>query len=294
VIRVGPAGWSYDDWEGTVYPRPKPAGFHGLRYLSRFVDCLEVNSTFYALPRRESAAAWAGHLEDRGDFRLLAKVNRDFTHRERADSREELETQAGLFLKALEPLRRARRLSALLAQFPFSFHHDPRSVRRLGLLHGLFGSYPLVLEVRHASWYTPQALSEIRGIGYSLAHVDLPSAWDHPPAWHDPTGPVGYLRLHGRNRAAWFSKDAGRDDKYDYLYSTEEVRGLADRARRLAGEHDQTYVITNNHFSGKAVANALELMAELRGVPVPAPPELLRTFPRLASSARPEGQQELF
>lgn len=300
MIRVGPAGWSYKDWEGAVYPRHKPRGFHPLKFLATFFQCLEINSTFYAVPRAESAANWARQLEGHDEFRLTAKLHRDFTHRERADSQEELARDAARFLDGLEPLVRAHRLAALLVQFPFSFHHGNAQVRWLGRLHGLFGHLPLVLEVRHASWFTPPALDAIRGLGYSLAHIDLPDAWDHPPTWHDPTGPIGYLRAHGRNKASWFARDVGRDAKYDYLYTKAEVGELAERARRLAGSRDETYVITNNHFQGKAVANALEILAELRGNLVPAPAEVVRAFPRLSkitriTDARPRtGQQELF
>ena len=109
-----------------------------------------------------------------------------------------------------------------------------------------------------------------------------------------PPGRLGYLRLHGRNAAAWFDRDAGRDQRYDYLYGPQELEGVVGRIRTLAGAKDETYVVTNNHFGGKAVANALEILASLRGGPVPAPPELLRAFPRLASRARVEGQRDLF
>jgi uncharacterized protein YecE (DUF72 family) len=299
VIRVGPAGWSYPDWEGIVYPRPKPRGFHPLRHLARFVQCLEINSTFYAVPRPDSAANWARLVKDEGDFRLMAKLHRDFTHRDRADSREEIEADARRFLAGIEPLVRAHRLAALLVQFPLSFQHGPSQVRRLGLLHGLFGHLPLVLEVRHTSWFTLPALSAISGLGYSLAHIDLPDAWNHPPAWHEATGPIGYLRLHGRNRETWFARDAGRDARYDYLYTAEEVRELTERARRIASQHDETYVVTNNHYGGKAVVNALEIMAGLRECAVSAPAELARAFPRLEEHAfvvdsNRSGQQELF
>jgi len=294
VIRVGPAGWSYPDWEGVVYPREKPRGFHPLSYLARFVDCLEVNSTFYALPASHSTSRWASLLEGRPDFRLTAKLHRDFTHFDHGNTETDPEKQAAVFLEGLAPLVRTRRLAALLVQFPISFHHGPAEVRRLGWLHAQLGKVPLVLEVRHESWYTPPALAAITGLGFSLAHIDLPPAWNHPPPWHAPTGPVGYLRLHGRNRTSWFDREAGRDARYDYLYSPEELDPLIAKARRLAAEYDETYVITNNHFSGKAVANAIEIRAGLHGHPVSAPPELVKAFPRLAASAQVSGQQELF
>ena len=297
MIRVGPAGWSYADWEGSVYPRHKPADFHPLRFLARYVNCVEVNSTFYAPPRREYAARWAELVSERPDFRLTVKLHRDFTHAgagARTIEPNERETRAAQFLEGIDPLRRRGRLAAILAQFPLSFQHSSKGLRYLGGLHSLFESVPMVLELRHRSWFEPPPLNAICGLGYSLAQIDLPQAWNHPPAQHATPGPLGYLRLHGRNRSAWFDKKSGRDQKYDYLYPPEEIDAMVERTRRLAREHDETYVICNNHFSGKAVANALEILHGLTGTPVPAPRELVEHFPRLARITRPDGQQELF
>jgi len=294
MIRVGPAGWSYADWEGVVYPRRSAPGFHPLRFLSRYVDCIEVNSTFYAIPSVAVVEGWVRALFGVSEFAVTVKLHRDFTHRTRADSPEEFHRQAQAFSEAIEPLRRAKRLRALLVQFPHSFHHGVSEVRRLGRIHAQFGDVPLVLEVRHSSWFTPPAHAVVRGLGYSLAHIDLPSAWDHPPDWHAPTGPIGYLRLHGRNRVAWFDSKAGRDQKYDYLYDEREIAQLANRAKRIAAEHDETYVITNNHFSGKAVVNALELLEQLRGRRQLAPAGLVHAYPRLKDKTLGEGQQDLF
>lgn len=294
MIRVGPAGWSYADWEGRVYPHHKNKDFHPLAFLTRFVDCLEINSTFYRPPAPEHAARWARIATSHPDFRLTAKLFQGFTHDERVEASPERERSVAVFLDGIAPLVRSHRLSALLVQFPVSFRHGPESVRRLGLIKAWFGHLPLVLEVRDASWFEPPGLRAIDGLGYSLAHIDLPAAWNHPPDWHAPIGPLGYLRLHGRNRTAWFQRGAGRDAKYDYLYGEAELDELTAKARRLAGERDETYVITNNHFSGKAVANALEIKARIEDAAVPAPVELVRAFPRLARRTRPEGQRELF
>src|SRR5262249_32003418 len=146
----------------------------------------------------------------------------------------------------------------------------------------------------HASWYTPPALDAVRGLSYSLAYIDLPPAWNHPPDWHAPTGPIGYLRLHGRNGAQWYRRGAERDERYDYLYDDTEVGALARKAEAIAHVHEEAYVITNNHFEGKAVANAFEILATLRGEPVAAPSEIVESFPRLRGRVRVEGQQKLF
>ncbi|MEO6711260.1 MAG: DUF72 domain-containing protein [Planctomycetota bacterium] len=292
MIRVGPAGWSYPDWEGPVYPRPKPRGFHPLAFLSRFVNTIEINSSFYGVPKRENSMHWAELIAHLPEFRFTAKLHQDFTHSARPLA--DLASEVGEFHAGFEPLIQAGRLSALLAQFPLGFRFEPAGAARLSELCSVFARVPLVVELRHASWYEPPGIDLIEQLGCSLAAIDLPEAANHPPAVHPTPGPIGYLRLHGRNAAAWFARDSGRDEKYDYLYTTAEIATLADRARRLAGQHDETFVVTNNHFEGKAVANALELLANLTGARVPAPRSLALRYPELQALTKSEGQAELF
>lgn len=296
MIRVGPAGWSYPDWEGKVYPITKPAGFHPLAHLARYFDCIEVNSTFYATPHGEHTERWAQLVVEHPRFRFFVKLNREFTHASAGDEMhtDAWATKAREFNAAIAPLQRARRLQCLLVQFPSTFLFGKSEVRRLGRLKSLFADAALVLEVRHQSWFTPPALDTLRGLSYSLAYIDLPPAWNHPPPWHAPTGPIGYLRLHGRNREHWFRRESSRDQKYDYLYDREELEPLVRKAERLATMHDEVAVITNNHFAGKAVANAIEIQFLLERDRVSAPAELVDAFPRLREITRSEGQQTLF
>jgi uncharacterized protein YecE (DUF72 family) len=296
VIRVGTAGWSYPDWEGRVYPKRKPPGFHPLQVLSRCFDGVEVNSTFYAEARSEVVAKWAEQVKSEPQFHFIVKLHQSFTH-EHVDLAETapLEFRALAFQSALEPLTRAGILDGVLVQFPTSFHEQPDNVRRLGLIRSLLAELPLILEVRHRSWFEPPAMASIRGLGYSLAHIDLPDAWDHPPKRFAPTGPIGYLRLHGRNRESWFNRDVGRDERYDYLYTPAEVGALAKRADEISQEVDQTWVVTNNHFEGQAFANALEFKWLFNGrQSVPAPDEVVEAFPHLAEITEPRTQGGLF
>jgi uncharacterized protein YecE (DUF72 family) len=298
VIRVGPAGWSYADWEGVVYPRKKPRDFHPLAYLTRFVDCLELNSSFYAAPRADYAERWVELLKPTPGFRLPVKLEQVYTHQPLPDDSpagdRELGRRASEFMAGVEPLRAAGVLSALLVQCPIGFRDTPGARRRLERLEGLFGHLRPVLEVRHRSWFERAPLAFVERLGWSLARIDLPASADHPPQDAPTLGPVGYLRLHGRNDDTWFDARAGRDQRYDYLYSTEQVKQLAATAERIASGHDETYVVTNNHFAGKAVANALELMHALDGRAHLAPVELIETYPRLSETTRPLGQPKLF
>lgn len=296
MIRLGTAGWSYADWECRVYPREKPRGFHPLSFLARYVDCVEVNSSFYALPDPRHVETWGRLVEQRSSFRFTAKLWRALTHESEAD----VARGCAAFRSAFAALEHAGRLAAVLAQFPLSFHDQPANRARLQQLGQGLSGLPLAIEVRHETWFTPEALDFLRGMaGASLVEIDLPdpppgSSARHAPREVPTIGELGYLRLHGRNQAAWFDPRAGRDCKYDYLYDEAELAQLAARARRLAQGRDETYVITNNHFGGQALANAIELRSLLGGETVAAPAELLRSFPRLSRCARAEGQRELF
>jgi len=293
VIRIGPAGWSYADWEGVVYPRPKPRQFHALAYLADYFDCIEVNSSFYAMPRAEHARRWVELVEDRPDFRFLSKLNGAFTHGPGLDERAHA-AAVGAFRAGIEPLATSGKLAALLIQFPVTFRAGAAQVERLERLFDAFSSYPLALELRHASWFEEEHYASLRARKVSLLHIDLPAARDHPPEDVPATGPLEYLRLHGRNRATWFASGVGRDARYDYLYAPDELDQLVARAKRLAGRSDEVYVVTNNHFEGQAIANGLELRAALDAGPVAVPEPLLERFPHLARIAKPHGQQRMF
>jgi uncharacterized protein YecE (DUF72 family) len=100
------------------------------------------------------------------------------------------------------------------------------------------------------------------------------------------TAAGGYLRLHGRNAAAWFDEGAGRDRRYDYLYTDEELRPLAVAARGMAARAQAVYAVANNHFRGQAVVAALKLKHLIQGVEPEAPGELAAAYPGLKGPPR--------
>jgi uncharacterized protein YecE (DUF72 family) len=290
-LRIGPAGWSYADWEGVVYPRPKPRNFHAIPYLGQFFDTIEINSSFYAHPKPEHATRWRELVEELPNFRFTAKLNRVFTHDE-FGSAGSFEQHRGAFSRGIQPI--ADRLGAVLVQFPISFRDAPDSRFRIDRIREAFGEYGLVLELRHSSWFTADALLYIETTNCSLAAIDLPHAANHPPEDSPTPGPIGYLRLHGRNGAAWFDSKAGRDQRYDYLYPPDELTGLVRRAKTIAGGSETTFVVTNNHYTGKAVANALEISYLILGQKAAAPTSMLDNYPHLRPITIGKGQQSLF
>lgn len=294
MIRVGVAGWSYADWKGRVYPRTSNKDFHPLEYLARFFGCTEINSSFYALPKRAFVREWVRRTQAARDFRFAVKLHRDFTH-----GRFE-ERLASDFRMAFEPLAEAARLGAVLAQFHQDFADEPRSRARLLRIASSLGELPLVFELRHLSWFLPGALHFLTEEGLNVAHIDMPgSATTVPTIRPRETlpyflGPLGYLRLHGRNAADWYDPEKERDDKYNWMYSREDAAVFADYARKLDAAGGDAYVITNNHFAGKAVANGLEVLAALTGAPVRGPSEIVATYPELGDVVIPAGQGTLF
>jgi uncharacterized protein YecE (DUF72 family) len=93
--------------------------------------------------------------------------------------------------------------------------------------------------------------------------------------------------MHGRNYQDWFRDKAGRDERYNYLYSLDEIDPWLTRIKQVARQTRETYVITNNHFRGQAVVNALEIKAAVTEELVPAPEPLFTHYPRLKESATP-------
>ena len=98
LIRCGTAGWSYPHWDNIVYPRPKPRGFHGLEYLSHYLDTVEINTSFYRPLRPEIARVWLRKIASNPRFRFTAKLLRRFTHERDAGRAEETACKESLLL----------------------------------------------------------------------------------------------------------------------------------------------------------------------------------------------------
>ncbi len=284
-IRVGPAGWSYDDWAGIVYPSPRPRGFHEATYLADYFDTIELNVSFYRPIDHLTVWKWLERVAHNPRFLFTAKLWQEFTHEGHLTETNEREFRPGM-----ETLRDAGKLGALLAQFPWSFKNENESRAYLRKLANRFKDFPLVVEVRHSSWNDPKFYEWLMEHGIGFCNIDQPVIGRSLRPSEQATAPVGYVRLHGRNYKEWFSEreDSGAE-RYNYLYTEEELEPWAKRIEQVAEDTRLTFVITNNHFQGKAVTNALQLIARLTGKKVKVPPPLLEHFPQLDSIATHEG-----
>jgi uncharacterized protein YecE (DUF72 family) len=270
-IRIGPAGWSYSDWEGTVYP-PHRSKFDPLAYLASFFDTIEINSPFYRIPPPAHAKSWVRRVSANPDFMFTTKIFRGFTH----DAGDLRSGDVNAFRDYLDPLAESDRLGAVLLQYPWSFKNSEESRDRLTRLFSAFDGYPLALEVRHATFQNEDFFHFLEEHNVAWVNVDQPLFHDSVKPSATMTGPLAYVRLHGRNYEKWFAHGETWE-RYNYLYSPEELAPWIDRIREMS-DQKATYVVTNNHFRGQAIVNAVELEAAL-GMEAKMPPQLREAYP---------------
>ncbi len=297
-IFIGTAGFSYKDWEGTVYPKDlKKRKIHPLEYLAQFFDCCEINTSFYGHIKPETGKQWAAIVSAvNSRFLFTAKLNQAFTHSPlpviqstSAETIRPLPEDETLAKAGLDSLANAGRLGALLVQFPISFKNTPENQVYLEQLIQRFSQYPLVVEVRHATWNVPALFSRLAEQGVGFANIDQPILGKSMRPTDHVTSNVGYVRLHGRNYKNWFDSEQ-RNARYDYLYTSAELEGWIERIKAVDTNAAKTFVITNNHPDGKAAVSALEIAHLLSGEKVKAPESLIAKYPRLepfAESAVP-------
>ncbi len=294
VLRVGPAGWSYPDWSGYVYPARRSKGFREAAYLAEFFDTIEINTSFYQPLRPEHAEQWIDRVRANPRFLFTAKLWQRFTH----DSipvptpADERAVRAGF-----DVLQSAGKLGAVLLQFPFSFHRTDETASYLAALLKRFADYPLVVEVRHASWDSAETLSLLSEYNAGFCNIDQPIIGRSRTPSAQVTSTVGYVRLHGRRYDTWFSDDPAipAHERYNYLYTSAELAPWITRVRKVAEHSRDTFVVTNNHFQGKSVVNALQLISILKGTEVKVPEPLRRHYPELDDIAEtPPAEPTLF
>ena len=277
MIRFGPAGWSYPDSPGHVYPADVGSKFDVLAYLAGYFDTIEINATFYRPQPRKNYASWARRVAHNPEFRFAVKLWQRFTHeRQGAWTAEDL----AAVTDGLETLREAGRLGAVLAQFPWSFKPGTEAREWLRALSRDLAGWPVVVEVRHGAWGRPEHLALLRDLGLGFANIDQPVIGRSLGPMAEATGAVGYVRFHGRNYEHWFGEHEDTAARYDYLYSAEELAPWVERIRAVDAVPGvgETYVVTNNHFEGKGPANALMIRAMLEGGRVRVPETLLKTY----------------
>ncbi len=277
TVNIGIAGWSYPDWQGIVYASTK---MDQLEYVSGFVDCVEINSTFYRPPFEKTTRSWLERTSERPRFFFTAKLHKDITHEGKIDP-----VMVKQFHRGFEPFLEADKLKHLLVQFRYDFV-DSRDNRRYlsDIVKNFSDSFSLVVEVRHKSWQRQDALKFFEHLGVTVCNLDYPTGATSFNMQQCTVGKNGYFRMHGRNREKWFSK-AGRNETYDYYYNDRELAQIKNRLDALAKAFESLTVIANNHYQGAELANAIELKAMFSGEKQAVPEGLLKAYPDLARIA---------
>jgi uncharacterized protein YecE (DUF72 family) len=311
-VRIGTSGWNYPSgrgtWNGIFYPpaRGRPKAFDELSFYAEHFNTVEVNSTFYGQPRAEVARGWAERTPQ--GFEFSVKLYQKFTHPamygkrvaqalpELAQDAEALhaigapnEADLDEFRRGIDPIAAAGKLGAVLAQFPARFKDSEASRDALAGLIRALGGYQVAVELRHSSWSDRLGgtLSLLNELGAAWVQIDEPKfRFSIRQNYLPNLKGVYYMRLHGRNAEKWWRHERA-EDRYDYLYSADELQAFTQTAAAVRQLVRKTYLYTNNHFSAKSVANAVMIKKQL-GEPIEGeyPPEFVARYPELADTVR--------
>lgn len=259
-ILIGTSGFSYDDWRGFFYPKDLPKR-EMLPYYAGVFPTVEVNATYYTLPHPATFLQMSRKVPD--DFLFAVKAHRDMTH-----SGGELNEEAFAgFRRALDPLLERGMLGCVLAQFPWSFKPTADNEAYLRTFREQLPDVPTVVEFRNAAWVSDRTLNLLRELGMGFCCVDEPGLKGLMPRIAASTSPIGYVRFHGRNAQKWWKHDHAWE-RYNYLYSEEELQSWVPKIQGLAEETDRLFVFFNNHYEGKAGQNA-RVLAQLLNLTLP-------------------------
>jgi uncharacterized protein YecE (DUF72 family) len=303
TIRIGTCSWADEALSKYFYPPGTPSGAR-LPYYAEHFDTVEVDSTYYRLPVPEMVERWAERTPDEFVFHVKAfgvmtrhpvkldALPTDMRDEAPVDDKGRLERPSRefraeifrRFREALEPLRETGKLGGILMQFPPYVVPREASIDYLEFAREQLGEDAMLVEFRHRSWYEEDARGEtlalLERIGATHVVVDAPKvdAKNVPPTVLAVTSPLTYVRMHGRNADTWNVRGRSAAERFDYLYSDEELREWVEPLQELAGQAEQAYVVFNNNnrspsgdggFVAQAAANAFMLRKLLAEAEVP-------------------------
>jgi uncharacterized protein YecE (DUF72 family) len=307
-VRIGTCSWADEALSKHWYPKGTPAG-ERLAYYAQHFDTVEVDSTYYRLPAEEMVQRWAERTPD--DFVMHVKafglmtrhpvkleaLPPDLRDEAPVDARGRVERPSRefrgevfrRFLEALEPLRAAGKLGGILFQFPSYVVYKDRSLDYLQWAREQLGDDEMLVEFRHVSWlddeHRGETLRFLEELGASHVIVDAPrieGAKNLVPTVLALTSPMAYVRFHGRNADTWNKRGGSAAERFDYLYSDEELAEWVGPLRELSEQAEQAYAFFNNNATSpdgrggrmaQAAANAkaLQRLLQAEKVPVSSP-----------------------
>ncbi len=288
TVRIGTCSWADEALSKWFYP-PKLPAKERLAWYAQHFDTVEVDSTFYRLPSESMVAGWAERTPD--DFTMHIKAFGLMTrHPVKAetippDLRDEMpvdergrvdrpprELRAEIFsrfLAALEPLRTTGKLGGILFQLPPYVVYKDSSLEYLEWARAQLDGYEMLVEFRHRSWLDEEnrvdSLAFLERIGASYVVVDAPrseTARNLVPTIVATTSPLAYVRFHGRNLGTWNKRGGSAAERFDYLYSDDELGEWVEPLQELAGESEEAYAFFNNNASSEDPDNPLGRVAQ--------------------------------
>lgn len=250
MLCIGTAGYSYDDWIGPVYPPGSKKG-EMLEHYTREFTFSEINSTYYAIPNKY--VMFNLDKKTPAGFEFVVKAHQSMTHKR--DATAEIYSK---FLEALHPLRESGKLGAVLAQFPYSFHFSRQNMEYLARFRAALEDIPVCIEFRNQQWMNDKTFAYLKQEQLGFVCVDEPNIRGLVKPVVTATTDIGYVRLHGRNAAQWYDHKEAYE-RYNYLYTEDELKEWVPRIRQLAADVTRLYVSFNNHYQGQAVKNARQM-----------------------------------
>lgn len=249
-------------------------GAHSLDPLIGFTSLAEITSTFGAPLKPEIASLYARKATTQSHFLFTALLGRRFTHDRDLSPDAIAAWKAGLF-----PLLRARRLGALVLQFPWAFRFSAENREHLIQLRRAFREFPLAAEFRHESWLSEEAIGTLIDYRIAFVNVDQPAYFRAMPPSAILTSGLAVVRLQGRSSPDTFQRFEPGPGPRPYLYDLDELEQWLPRVRRLTSHASRTLVIAANTGPDHALVNALQLGEMLGAQPLLAPAPLIRRFP---------------
>ena len=241
-IRIGTSGYSFKDWIGPFYPERTPSA-KMLELYAREFDTVEVNFTYYRMPSERTIEGMVKHTPS--EFRFIVKAHKSFTHEQDLAGKDE-------FIAGIAPMEKAGKLSGLLFQFPQTFKNTEANRGFLSAIAEGFRKN-IAVEFRDRSWANPAVYQFLESAGIALVSVDEPLISTLFPNIGIATSDMGYVRFHSRDGSKWYKSGA---ERYDYLYSDEELREWLPKLRAIAQRARNIYIYFNNCHAAQAVKNA--------------------------------------
>ncbi|MHB8433173.1 MAG: DUF72 domain-containing protein [Candidatus Tyrphobacter sp.] len=257
MIYVGTCGFSYRDWIGPFYPeRMRPSEM--LPFYARRFSAVEIDSSYYGVPERRSVASMSARTPP--EFLFSFKAPATVTHP--PDARVRVHEDARRLVEALAPMRDSAKLACVLAQFPNGFGASANNEEYVRRVAEAFEDVPLVVEFRRREWHAPRTLFMLRELGAGYCNVDMPAYETLLAPSSEATGPIGYVRFHGRNARMWWK--GTNVTRYDYAYTNEELAPWCDRIADVEARTQRTFAFFNNHARGQSARNAATLVGLLQ------------------------------